>query len=360
MLNNALQTLVLDNLSTAVILLNSELQIIYINSTGEELLDISEQRVLNDNVVNVFHDPAKDFVTKLNHALNSLIAFTKRKSSIHLPGGRVLTVDYSVTPVVDSRSQHLLVELVPIDRMLKISKEEAIIASQKTNRALVRGLAHEIKNPLGGIRGAAQLLARELPDSQLNDYTNIIIEEADRLRNLVDRMLGPRKATEFNPLNIHEVLERCKTLILAETSGAIDVVRDYDPSIPELSGDIEQLIQAILNIMRNAMQALQSQTAINKKTITIKTRTVRRFTIGNELHPLVCKVNIGDNGPGISPEIQENIFLPMVSGRAEGSGLGLSLSQAIINQHHGLIECDSEPGNTQFSLYIPLGLRHEH
>ncbi len=359
MLNDALHTLVLDNLSTAVILLNNELQIVYINSTAEELLDVSEQRVLQEFIFNVFHDSAKDFLSKLHHSLDSLSAFTKRKVRIELSGARVLTVDYSVTPVTTRSTQHLLIELVPIDRMLKISKEEAIIASQKTNRALVRGLAHEIKNPLGGIRGAAQLLERELPDNRLDDYTNIIIEEADRLRNLVDRMLGPRKAIEFKPLNIHEVLERCKALISAETSGSIKVNRDYDPSIPELMGDDDQMIQAVLNIMRNAMQALQSQEQLGDKCITIKTRIVRRFTIGNELHPLVCKIDICDNGPGISPEIQDNIFLPMVSGRAEGSGLGLSLSQSIVNQHHGLIEYESKPGNTQFSIYIPLGNGHE-
>lgn len=219
---------------------------------------------------------------------------------------------------------------------------------------LVRGLAHEIKNPLGGIRGAAQLLSRELPEESLKDYTNVIIEEADRLRNLVDRMLGSNKLPNLAPTNIHEVLERVSSLVEAESQGSITLVRDYDPSIPDLLLDREQMIQAVLNMVRNAMQAIAGQNDLRLGRITLRSRTLRQFTIGHTRHRLVCKVEIIDNGPGIPAELQETIFYPMVSGRPDGTGLGLAIAQNIISQHQGLIECESHPGHTVFSLFLPL------
>ena len=218
----------------------------------------------------------------------------------------------------------------------------------------MRGLAHEIKNPLGGIRGAAQLLARELPDEGLRDYTNVIIEEADRLRNLVDRMLGSNKLPSLAMTNIHEVLERVASLIEAEAQGSITLVRDYDPSIPDLLIDREQLIQAVLNIVRNALQALSAQSDLRLGRISLRTRTLRQFTIGHTRHRLVVKMEIIDNGPGIPPALQETIFYPMVSGRPDGTGLGLAITQNIISQHQGLIECESHPGHTVFSIFLPL------
>src|SRR5690606_6049167 len=223
-------------------------------------------------------------------------------------------------------------------------------------RALVRGLAHEIKNPLGGLRGAAQLLARELPDSGLKDYTNIIIQEADRLRNLVDRMLGPHKVPDRKPLNVHEVIERVRQLLDVETHGQIEFVRDYDPSLPDLRGDKEQLIQAVLNVGRNAVEAInRASPPIKQPRILLRTRALRQFTIGTNRHRLVVRMEIIDNGPGVPPKLLETIFLPMVSGRPDGTGLGLSIAQSIINHHNGLIECTSQPGNTNFSIYTPVG-----
>ena len=218
----------------------------------------------------------------------------------------------------------------------------------------MRGLAHEIKNPLGGIRGAAQLLSRELHEPSLRDYTDVIIEEADRLRNLVDRMLGSNKLPSLSMTNIHEVLERVCSLVDLESQGRITLVRDYDPSIPDVLIDREQMIQAVLNIVRNAMQALASQNDLHLGRITLRTRTLRQFTIGHTRHRLVCKVEIIDNGPGIPPELQDTIFYPMVSGRADGTGLGLAITQNIISQHQGLIECESHPGHTVFALFLPL------
>ncbi|HCB40980.1 MAG TPA: PAS domain-containing sensor histidine kinase, partial [Gammaproteobacteria bacterium] len=245
-------------------------------------------------------------------------------------------------------------ELRPLDRLMRISREDNLINAHHATRALVRGVAHEVKNPLGGIRGAAQLLARELPDDSLREYTDIIIAEVDRLRNLVDQMLGPRKLPKWAQINIHEILERVRSVLTAETGDPVVIERDYDPSLPEMCGDKDQLIQAILNIVRNAKQALMDDEEQKNPTVILRTRALRQFTIGHTRHRLILLVEIEDNGPGISQEMQETMFYPMISGRASGTGLGLSISQSIINQHHGLVECESSPGKTTFRLLLPL------
>lgn len=350
-----LHTRILDNLKTAILLVEPNLTLGYLNTAAEALLEISGSRMLGEPITSLFSEQ-DDTVAGLREAIRAGSAFTKRETLLTLPGGQQITVDYAVTPILEEGERvSLVMELQPLDRMLRISREEGILSFQQSTRALVRGLAHEIKNPLGGLRGAAQLLARELPGSALRDYTNIIIEEADRLRKLVDQMLGPHKAPDKKPLNIHEAIERVRQLLEAETHGAVAFIRDYDPSIPDLLGDKEQLIQAVLNIVRNAVEALAAMPEPpTRPTVLLRTRTLRQFTIGTQRHRLVAKVDIGDNGPGIPPALVETIFLPMVSGRPDGTGLGLSISQSIINRHNGLIECASVPGNTLFSLYIPL------
>ncbi|MCY1298240.1 Sensory histidine kinase/phosphatase NtrB [compost metagenome] len=280
--------------------------------------------------------------------------FNKREAVLTALTGQTITVDYAVTPILNRGETLLLLEVLPRDRLLRITKEEAQLSKQETTKLLVRGLAHEIKNPLGGIRGAAQLLARELPEDHLRDYTNVIIEEADRLRNLVDRMLGSNKLPNLALANVHEVLERVGSLIEAESQGSITLVRDYDPSIPDVRIDREQMIQAVLNIVRNAMQAIATHNDLRLGRITLRTRTLRQFTIGHTRHRLVAKVEIIDNGPGIPAELQDTIFYPMVSGRPDGTGLGLAITQNIISQHQGLIECESHPGHTVFSIFLPL------
>lgn len=352
---DSLHTRILDNLKTAILLVEPDLTVSYLNPAAEALLEISGSRKLGEPISSLFTEQGGTELG-LREAIRSASAFTKRETVLALPSGQQITVDYAVTPVIETE-QHvaLILELQPLDRLLRISRDEGILSSQQNTRALVRGLAHEIKNPLGGLRGAAQLLARELPDTALRDYTNIIIEEADRLRNLVDRMLGPHKVPDRKPLNIHEVTERVRQLLEAETRGRIEFIRDYDPSIPELLGDKEQLIQAVLNIVRNAVEALDADPApTSPPSIQLCTRALRQFTIGTHRHRLVVKLDIVDNGPGIPQELQETIFFPMVSGRPDGTGLGLSISQSIINRHNGLIECVSQPGCTMFSLYIPL------
>ncbi|ROR98868.1 two-component system nitrogen regulation sensor histidine kinase GlnL [Sinobacterium caligoides] len=348
--SNNLHSQLLDNLTTSIMLLDASLRIAYLNPSAKMLLDIGGQRLIGLDFSLLVHEN-HDSKLALIDALDSGTAFTKRHATLKLPTDNTITVDYSVTPIEIDHKKCLLLEMQSMDRLLKIAREETLLASQQNSRTLIRGLAHEIKNPLGGLRGAAQLLSRELIEDELQDYTTIIIEEADRLRNLVDRLLGPHRPPQAGMTNVHEVLERIIALIDAETHGAINFQRDYDPSIPALYADKEQLIQAMLNIIRNAMQVLEEQ---DGGRIELQTRILRQFTIRNVRHRLVCKVNIIDNGPGIPAELAEQIFFPMVTGRAEGTGLGLSISQSIISQHQGLIECTSKPGRTEFSLYIPL------
>ena len=353
MMNDALHRLLLDNLTTAVLLLDAELRLQYMNPAAEMLLAVSGQRNHGQFISELFTE-SPEALAALRQAVSQAHPFTKREATLTSLNGHSQTVDYAVTPIPARRETLLLLEIHPRDRLLRITKEEAQLSKQETTKLLVRGLAHEIKNPLGGIRGAAQLLSRELHEPSLRDYTDVIIEEADRLRNLVDRMLGSNKLPSLAMTNIHEVLERVCSLVDLESQGRITLVRDYDPSIPDVLIDREQMIQAVLNIVRNAMQALASQNDLHLGRITLRTRTLRQFTIGHTRHRLVCKVEIIDNGPGIPPELQDTIFYPMVSGRADGTGLGLAITQNIISQHQGLIECESHPGHTVFALFLPL------
>ncbi len=352
MSNDAPHRLLLDNLNTATLLLDERLCLEYMNPAAEMLLAVSGQRSHGQFISELFTE-SPEALGALRQAVQQAHPFTKREATLVTLGGQPLTVDYAVTPIVEHGRNRLLVEVHPRDRLLRITKEEAQQSQLETSRMLVRGLAHEIKNPLGGIRGAAQLLARELPDEALRDYTNVIIEEADRLRNLVDRMLGTNKLPQLRPANIHEVLERVASLVEAESQGRVPLLRDYDPSIPEVLIDQEQMIQAVLNIARNALQALGDSRQPAPQ-ITLRSRALRQFTIGHQRHRLAVRIEIIDNGPGIPPELQETIFYPMVSGRPDGTGLGLAIAQSIISQHQGLVECESQPGHTVFSISLPL------
>jgi two-component system nitrogen regulation sensor histidine kinase GlnL len=345
-------TRLLDNLTTAILLVDPNMRVVYLNPAAENLLELSSARVVGEEIGRVLQEDSGT-TASLQRVLESGVGFTKRQATLRLGVEKEVIVDYVVTPAT-LETETLILEIQPLDRMMRISREEAILSAQHLSQLLVRSLAHEIKNPLGGLRGAAQLLARELDSEHLTDYTNVIIEEADRLRNLVDRLLSaPRRITR-EPVNIHEVLERVRHLVEAESDGRIVIQRDYDPSIPEIMGDREQLIQAVLNISRNAQQALRSMPSDALPELRFRTRTQRQFTIGNSRHRLACQIDITDNGPGVPPELMDTLFVPMISGRVDGTGLGLTIAQSIINQHHGLIECKSSPGKTVFSLLIPL------
>lgn len=343
---------ILDSLMSAVVVLDAELTLYHINNAGEMLLGISGEQ-MKGHLFSECIEEVDGSDTAFREALHNNQSFTKRRAQWRLHNLSTITVDYSVNPNTDMNA--IVIEIQPIDRLLRISREESLISTQETSRNLIRSLAHEIKNPLGGIRGAAQLLARELDASELIEYTRIVIGETDRLRDLVDRMLGPRQPVRRAACNVHEVLEYVSSVIQAEAGNQIKIVRDYDPSIPDVNGDKDQLIQAILNIARNAMQALlENEKQQLEPLIHFKTRIIRRYTIGTRHFPLVVCISVIDNGPGIPQELLKDIFFPMITGRAEGTGLGLAIAQNLINLHGGLIECDSEVGSTQFSIYLPL------
>ncbi len=348
---------ILDNLSTGVMVLDEKLCVTALNSSVQALLETSELRCTGLHARQlVLH--SKEWLTDLEQVLASNSPLARRSMSLVLLSGQEIHVDLIITPLaVDNGETGLLVELQGVDRLLKITRDENLLHAQETSRAVIRGLAHEIKNPLAGVRGAAQLLARELPDEHLGEYTRVIIREADRLRDLVDRMLGPNQQLDLQQLNIHEILEHVRKLTLAESGNRATITRDYDPSLPELPGDRAQLIQAVLNIMRNALQAAETPRDCN---IILRSRSQRQFTIGNKRHRLVCKIDIIDSGPGIPEDMLYAIFAPMVTGRADGTGLGLSIAQSVINRHGGLVQCESNPGHTRFTIYLPMEEQHAH
>jgi two-component system nitrogen regulation sensor histidine kinase GlnL len=340
---------ILDHLSEAILLFNRQLILTYINSAGETLLTDSSKHLVGQKAEEIFKFSTLSVLTHLRQSLTNNEILVDREIILDNLKQNI-TVNLSITPLLEEgEGDEILVELQQLDQHLRITKEEQLIEQHHISRMLIRGLAHEIKNPLGGIRGAAQLLELELEGDELKEYTQIIIAEADRLKDLMDKMLGPNKPPQKNKLNIHQVLERVRQLVIAETTGNINIECDYDPSIPFLQADKNQLIQAFLNIVRNAVQAID----ISGKII-LKTRVHRKMTIGRKNYKLLVKIDIIDNGIGIKEEMLGQIFYPMITGRAEGTGLGLSISQSLINQHHGLIECSSEPNHTIFSIYLPL------
>ena len=356
--------LLVDNLATAVLLVDAELNIFYLNSSCEALFDISLHRAQGSPVLNILKAPNDSFNTHeaLINSLENGQAYTRRDATITI-NFKDVHVDYSVARLSTGKSYHplLLIELNPIDRMLKISKEENLLQQHQVARQLIRGVAHEIKNPLGGIRGATQLLARSLNDPQYAEFTDIIISEVDRLRNLADTMLGSRQLPSYEPVNVHEPLERVRSLIINQTKKKIKITRDYDLSLPDVHADRDQLIQVMLNISVNAVQAMTENKEFfteEQPELILRTRIQRLVTINGITHRSTVRIDIEDNGPGVPEEILESVFYPLVTGRAKGTGLGLSIAQNIMHQHNGMIECQSVPGKTIFSLYIPWELKH--
>jgi two-component system nitrogen regulation sensor histidine kinase GlnL len=355
MTSDQLHRLLLDNLNTAVLLVDQDLLIDYINPAAEILLQVGSMRLRGTAASDLF-DNSETARQTLRESITYGNPHTIRHEFLSGPG-ESSQVDYTVTPISIDSGQWILMEMQPIDRILRINREEALLSVHNTSRSLIRGLAHEIKNPLGGIRGAAQLLSGEISESNMDDEAvelcRIITTETDRLRKLVDRLLGPSQLPIFQLINIHEVTEHISALLEAEVQGKLAITRDYDPSLPDLMGDREQLIQAVLNIARNAMQAIL-ESGVKEQKLTLKTRIQRSFTIGGVHHKALCRLDIIDTGPGISNDIKERIFFPMITGRDGGTGLGLTIAQSAINLHQGIIECESEPGHTCFSIYLPI------
>ncbi|MDD1610912.1 MAG: nitrogen regulation protein NR(II) [Methylococcaceae bacterium] len=345
---------ILDHLTTAILLFDRDLILTYINTAGEIILADSARHLVGHSATQLFKFSNPSLLANLQQCLTMAEPLVDY-STIFSRMGQSVTINLSATPLSeDEQVQEVLVELHQIDNHLRISKDEQLLTQQNTARLLIRGLAHEIKNPLGGLRGAAQLLDLELHAPELKEYTQIIIAESDRLQGLMDKMLGPNKLPNKKSVNIHEVLERVRSVVQAESIGNLSIQCDYDPSIPDIHADKDQLIQALLNIARNAVQATEG-----KGSILIKTRIHRHVTIGRKRYKLTVKCDIIDDGPGIDPEMMKQIFYPMVTGRADGTGLGLSIAQALINQHNGLIECSSESGHTVFSIFLPIGTGNE-
>jgi two-component system nitrogen regulation sensor histidine kinase GlnL len=345
----------LDYLATMVAVVEPDGQCLFANAAFEEILGLSRRSVMRESIFDWFIDPAvlQDIVGAVasnEYATSRLQAELKRHPNVF---GEPLPVQCIVT-----RLEHgdlVLIELVEIEQQTRQEREERALDQAQANKELIRNLAHEIKNPLGGIRGAAQLLQMELESKSLTEYTQVIIHEADRLQALVDRLLAPHRRPHLvGDVNIHEVCERVRSLILAEFPKGLKVWRDYDTSIPDFRGDREQLIQAVLNIAHNAAQALAERIQAGDAKLTLRTRVARRVTINRQLHRLALVLHIEDNGPGIPDAIRDRIFYPLVSGREGGSGLGLTLAQTFVQQHQGTIECESEPGRTVFRILIPL------
>lgn len=336
-----------EHLTTAVILLDDGSRIAYINPAAEHLFDISFRNLLGHPVQQAFTDMGQ-LIHAIQHAIRDSASYIEHDLTLSTHTHVKLHLRCVATPV-QLEKDFLLLEFHPIDRPLKLAREEQMLDQTQASRLLLRNLAHEIKNPLGGIRGAAQLLEQELENPALREYTRVIVQEADRLRSLMEKLLAPQNASHYSALNIHEVLERVRSVVLAEMPAGLTIERDYDISLPALIGDKEQLIQAMLNIVRNAAQAMQGSGII-----TLRTRIARQVTLFKRRHRLAVMVQIIDNGPGIPPSLQDKIFYPLVSGRADGHGLGLTLAQDYIGQHHGTIECDSEPGRTCFTVMLPL------
>jgi len=338
----------LEIMNTAVLLLNEQLQLVYLNPAAENLFEIS-QRQVRGHYWSEVTPVSVSMVDRLGVALGEQQAFTERELELHTAMGHRMTVDCTVTPIDKGT---LLLEITQVDRHLRIAHDEHLLVQQRASRELLRGMAHEIKNPLSGLRGAAQLLESELPNAELKEYTRVITSEAGRLTKLVDRMLGPNNILDTRIINIHQVLEHVRSLVDAEGYPGLVLQQQYDPSIPELSADYELLVQALLNLLRNAAQAGADH-------IILRTRTQRQFTIGKRCYKLVIRIDVIDNGPGIPSDMQETIFYPMVTGRADGTGLGLSIAQSMVNQHRGIIEFISEPGHTKFTVFLPLEVRND-
>ena len=341
-----------DLLATLVVVVRSDGMVLFANAALEDALGTSRRTIEGSHFPDSFTEPER-----LHNALHGAgsnefaairyDAWLKRVAHDPLPVHVVLAQTDKVGEVI--------IELLPLEAQAKQDREERLIDQAQATKELIRNLAHEIKNPLGGIRGAAQLLQMEIESRELTEYTQVIIHEADRLQTLVDRLLAPhRRPHVVGDVNIHEVCERVRSLILAEFPRGLEVVRDYDTSIPEFRGDREQLIQAVLNIAHNAAHALADRMASSDAQLIFRTRIARQVTLGKQRHRLASELHVIDNGPGVLDSIKDRIFYPLVSGREGGSGLGLTLAQTFVQQHHGLIECESVVGKTDFKILIPL------
>ena len=333
-------------------MLARDLTVLDINSAAENIFGVSANRLTGSPVGKVWInvDEYKDMLAIVS---NEQTPMTQHDVSVVTGTGSARTFSCAVSPLAGTDSDDgLLIEFAVADASPTMMRDAEVQALRQISEGMLRGFAHEIKNPLGGLRGAAQLLDRELPSETLREYTAVILGEADRLTRLVNRMLARNEAPNMVRVNLHEVLQRVRALVLVELPDTTHLRTNYDPSIPEIMGDAELLIQGFLNIVRNAMQALTDAGEVGE--IEIKSRVRRNMTIGTQRHRLVAQVDIVDSGPGIPADLQEQIFYPLITGRAEGTGLGLPIAQSLISQQGGLISFTSQPGRTVFSIYLTI------
>ena len=340
---------VLEGLSTGVLLVEPSGEIVYLNPAAEGLIGLSVKQAQGRSLGELMGAPPGDIEGVLERCAEAEQPYTRRELPIRPPhnDSGPLIVDCAITPV--ERGPQLVVELRDATRRVRISEENRLLTQHGGSRTMIRQLAHEVKNPLGGLRGAAQLLERRLDDAELKEFTGIIIKEADRLVTLVDDLLGPGTPPRKTDVNIHELLHHVHQLMSVDAPGAVVFRHDYDPSLPPIRLDWDQLVQALLNLVRNAIQALEDQ-----GTIVFRTRALTHYTIGKSLHRLVACIDVEDDGPGVSEDLKDTLFYPLVTGRDHGTGLGLALAQELVNRHGGLIEFDSNPGRTVFRVLLPM------
>jgi two-component system, NtrC family, nitrogen regulation sensor histidine kinase GlnL len=342
----------LDLLVTQVCVVDRESHILFANSAMEDLLGIS-RRSLQGTPLQAHFEQMQSLTSAVQGVLGNEFAALRYEANLRRLHAEPIPMHVVVSP--SDVPGEALVQMIVLEQHSRQEREERLLNQSRANKELIRNLAHEIKNPLGGIRGAAQLLQLEVQSKELEEYAQVIIHEADRLQGLVDRLLAPhRKPHVVGDVNIHEVCERVRSVLLVEFPKGLKVVRDYDTSIPDFRGDREQLIQAVLNIAHNAAQVLSERIAQEDAQIVFRTRIARQVTFGKQRYKLALELHIIDNGPGVPPDIKDRIFYPLVSGREGGSGLGLTLAQTFVQQHHGLIACESALGRTDFTILIPL------
>lgn len=345
-----LHTDILDHIKVAVVVVDTSFEVQYLNPAAEDFCCGSDEYFHGRKLQDLFTGDEVSPDT-LRRCFGDYEIYTMREATVTVAAtGHRSCANVAVSPISDSQ---LLIEIEPLDRILSISKVNEMRSAQVASQQLVRGLAHEIKNPLGGIRGAAQLLQQELSGPDQTQYTDVIISETDRLRSLVDRLLGPNQSPCFTAVNVHEVLEQVLLVTKPDQPPELDIRRFYDPSLPAIHGDYDQLIQATLNIVRNAHDALSE---VENPVLTIRTRIEHQYTIGDTRHNMVGHLRITDNGSGVPTAIQNQIFLPLVTGKSQGTGLGLAITQTIVGVHRGLITCESRPGQTSFDIFLPLAL----
>ncbi|HGG59578.1 MAG TPA: PAS domain-containing sensor histidine kinase [Gammaproteobacteria bacterium] len=343
---NASSRNLLDHLESAVLWVSPTLELLYVNPAAEMLLERSLNRLKGESLKSICPGNS-ELVQMLEKASDTELSVTRRNYRLKINSNQAIKVNLTVNSI---SQVGIVVEMQRIDRARDIDNEFKLQKEQEAIRGLIRGLAHEIKNPLGGIRGAAQLLQSELADQpELLEYTDVLIKETDRLKSLIDQMSGPRRQPQKQRVNIHEISERVRKLLAAEAPDSIRIRFVYDPSAPEVVADKDQLIQATLNLARNALESLEETGG----DLVISTSVVRKFTIGNTLHPLAVSLKIEDNGPGIPESLQPQIFFPMVTGKATGTGLGLPTSRSLVDAQGGIIQFKSRPGHTEFEILLP-------